>query len=73
MYNIEMPQPLRLFVVVLVVPDDYCQSVYNVDSNQSYYIPGAGAGLCCPLTYVLSLHDVWKYAEMTRQRNIKML
>ena len=45
MYNIEMPQPLRLFVVVLVVPDDYCQSVYNVGSNQSYYIPGAGGVL----------------------------
>ena len=57
---------------VLLVPDDYCQSVYNVGSNQSYYIPGAGGVPPCPLTYASS-HDVWKFAEMTRQRNIKML
>ena len=68
-----MTKPFSLFVVVvLAVPDDYCQSVYNVGSNQSYYIPGAGGVLPCPLTYASS-HDVWKFAEMTRQRNIKML
>ena len=59
-----------ILLLVLVVPDDYCQSVYNVGSNQTYYIWGAGG---YPLLSPICSHDVWKYAEMTRQQNLKML